>query len=260
MIPARFPALFVSHGAPTLALDPTPTHAFLGGLGDRLGTPDAILVVTAHWLSEQPVVSAAPRPETIHDFYGFPEPLYRLRYPAPGAPDVAAEAAGLLRASGFPATLDAERGLDHGAWVPLLLMYPQAQVPVVQLSVQPRLSSEHHAALGAALKPLRERRVLILGSGALTHNLREYFGQPRETPEAEWVAAFGDWVGEAVARGDRGALLDYRAQAPFARRNHPTDEHLLPLFVALGAGAGAGIRLHRDCDHGVLRMDAFKFE
>jgi 4,5-DOPA dioxygenase extradiol len=263
---ADLPSIFVSHGAPTLALSPEPARDFLAGLGAALGRPKAILCASAHWETPEPAVSAAERPETVHDFYGFPEPLYRLRYPAPGAPALAARVVELLAAAGLPCARDPAQGLDHGAWVPLLLMYPAADIPVAQISIQMPPAREagpaHHLALGRALAALRQEGVLVLGSGGATHNLGEFRGQPPEAPPAPHVRAFDAWLAQAAEAGDEAALLDYARRAPEARRIHPREEHILPFFVAFGAGGrGAkGRRLHASYSHGVLSMAAFAFE
>ncbi|MGH8414338.1 MAG: DODA-type extradiol aromatic ring-opening family dioxygenase [Gammaproteobacteria bacterium] len=250
-----FPSLFISHGSPMLAVDGTQAaHAFLQNLGTTLPRPEAILIISAHWDTPAPRITGATHPDTIHDFYGFPEPLYALHYPAPGNPELAKEVARLL---GLPAGVDLVRGLDHGAWVPLLLMYPQHDIPVLQLSLQTPLGPAHHLKIGEALKPLRERGVLIIGSGGATHNLREYFhpGGDNHKPYEDFIA----WLHAALMRGDREALLDYRRLAPQAARNHPTEEHFLPLFVALGAGGSRARRLHTSFDR-TLAMDAYAFE
>jgi 4,5-DOPA dioxygenase extradiol len=255
------PSLFLSHGAPTLPLTDAPARGFLSGLGGRLPQPKAILVISAHWETEQPVVSAVARNATIHDFYGFPRPLYELTYPAPGAPSLALEIAELLRASGLDCGVDNARGLDHGAWVPLRLMYPPAEIPVLQLSIQPHLGPAHHLRLGRALTRLRGEGVLIIGSGSLTHDLSEFRGQALDAPAPEWVTGFADWFADKLVAGETDLLVDYRRQAPFAAKNHPTDEHLLPLFAALGA-AGASWRaerLHASTTYGILRMDVYAF-
>ena len=260
------PALFISHGAPTIPIDEgAPAKTFLEGLGAALeaeaGKPTAILVVSAHWETEKPTLSAVAQPETIHDFYGFPDALYRMRYPAPGAPDLARRAADLLKAAGIEAGVDETRGLDHGAWTPLLLSHPAAEIPVLQLSVQPHLGPAHHRALGRALKPLRDEGVLIVGSGAATHNLPEFRGQRPDTPAPDWVRAFADWLEDRIEAGDDAALEAYR-DAPEGARNHPTPEHFLPLFAALGAGAeGArGRTLHRSYRYGIIAMDCYRFD
>lgn len=259
---SRFHALFVSHGAPTLALEPGTTRGFLAQLGAGLGRPKAILVVSAHWETAAPAVSTAPQPETIHDFYGFPEELYRMRYPAPGAPALARQALQLLSAGGLSAAAVPDRGLDHGAWVPLMLMYPAADIPVTQLAVQSALGPAHHWRLGEALRPLRDEGVLIVGSGSVTHNLREFGGHRYDSPPPGWVSEFNEWLAAAVIAGDEQALLGYRARGPHAVRNHPTEEHLLPLFTALGAATpgSSAQRLHAAYTYGVIGMDAYRFD
>ena len=256
----RLPALFVSHGAPTLPLEPGPTRGFLADLGKAVGTPAAILVVSAHWETAAPTVSTAPQPETIHDFYGFPEALYRMRYAAPGAPDLARRAMQLLDTAGLKVAAVPDRGLDHGAWVPLLLMYPAADIPVTQLAVQTALGTEHHWRLGAALRPLRDEGVLIIGSGSVTHNLRGLDRYDAAPPK--WVTEFNEWLAGAVIAGDGQALLAYRARGPHAARNHPTAEHLLPLFAAAGAATPGTLprRIHAGYTYGVIGMDAYRFD
>lgn len=258
---ARLPALFVSHGAPTLVLDDVPARSFLARVGGEFGRPSAIVVVSAHYEAPGVRVDRSARPRTIHDFGGFPAALYAMQYPAPGDPALAGEIVGLLQAAGLDAATDDSWGLDHGAWVPLSLMYPEADVPVVAVSVDPAAGPEHHRALGAALAPLRERGVLIVGSGSFTHNLHEI---PRpfrriDTPAPAWVTEFAEWTSTAIVEGRTADLLDYRRAAPHGARNHPTEEHLLPLFAALGAGGGAGRRLHDSTTFAVLRMDAYAF-
>jgi 4,5-DOPA dioxygenase extradiol len=260
----RLPALFVSHGSPMIALSDIPARRFFEGLSARLPRPKEILAVSAHWECAEPTVSLAPRPETIHDFYGFPKPLYELSYPAPGAPDLARRTAQLIGGAGMPVSFDPKRGLDHGAWIPLLLAYPEADIPVTQLSVQTNLGPAHHRALGRALAPLRDQGVLILASGNLTHDLSSYRGQPDDAPAPGWVSSFAEWVQDKLEAGDAEALVNYREQAPNARRNHPSEEHFLPLHAALGAGEADGRALeaevlHRSYNHSVLAMDAYAF-
>jgi 4,5-DOPA dioxygenase extradiol len=258
----RQPALFVSHGSPTMPLERSAANDFLRKLGPALGRPNAILMVSAHWDTERPAVSAAQRPETIHDFYGFPPELYRLRYPAPGAPQLADKVAGLLERKGMRADIDPARGLDHGAWTPLILMYPEADIPVTQLSIQSHLGPAHHVQLGEALRPLRDEGVLVFASGGATHNLRELRFQRGNAVPQPWVAEFSEWLAAALQARRTADLVDYRARAPHAVRNHPTDEHLIPLFVALGAGdrGGATQRLHSSIESGVISMDAWRFD
>ncbi|MFL5281355.1 MAG: DODA-type extradiol aromatic ring-opening family dioxygenase [Rhodopila sp.] len=253
-----FPAVFLSHGAPTLPLVEAPARDFLRGLGRDIGRPHAILVASAHWETPAPVVSTIARNTTIHDFYGFPRELYQLRYEPPGAPEVAAAAAGLLDQAGLPTGQDPTRGLDHGAWVPLLLMYPDADIPAFQLSIQPHLGPRHHLAVGKALAPLRQQDVLIIASGAFTHNLSRFRGAAVDAPAPPDVIAFADWFDQAITSGRTADMLHYRALAPYAVQQHPTDEHLLPLFIAMGAG-GTGERLHGSAMYSILRMDAYAF-
>ncbi|MGH8397305.1 MAG: DODA-type extradiol aromatic ring-opening family dioxygenase [Gammaproteobacteria bacterium] len=255
MAESILPSLFISHGSPMLALDTAqPAHTFLKNLGNCLPRPEAILIISAHWDTPVPCVTGAAHPDTIHDFYGFPKPLYELRYPAPGDHAMAKEVARLLEP---PAGVELTRGLDHGAWVPLLLMYPQHDIPVLQLSLQTSLGPAHHLKIGETLKHLREHGVLIIGSGGATHNLREYFhpGSDNHKPYEDFAA----WLNDALMRGDREALLDYRRRAPQAVRCHPTEEHFLPLFVSLGAGGPHARRLHASFDR-TLCMDAYIFE
>jgi 4,5-DOPA dioxygenase extradiol len=257
-VSAALPGLFLSHGAPTLPLDHDhPTHAFLKGLGATLPRPRAILMVSAHWDTRIPALTTASRPETIHDFYGFPEELYALRYPAPGSAELVRETADLLKASGIEVSEDPERGLDHGAWVPLMLMYPEADIPVVQLSLQTVAGAAHHWKLGEALAPLRASGVLVIGSGGATHNLREFF-RPIAGQDESYVPKFTAWLEDALTHGDRESLVDYRRRAPDARRAHPTEEHFFPLLVAAGAG-GKAVRIHTALTGASLAMDAYRF-
>lgn len=255
------PSLYISHGSPMTALEPGPVGARLNDLAATLPRPRAIVVASAHWPSVTPRVGGAEHPDTVHDFFGFPQALYALRYPAPGAPALAARVFDLLERAGLAPTLEAAQDLDHGVWVPLRLLYPAADIPVVPLSIQPAQGPVHHLAMGRALAPLREDGVLLIGSGSITHNLgdlRSGYGAGREAP---YVRPFVEWVEQRLAAGDLDALLDYRRQAPFAERAHPTDEHLLPLFVALGAaGAQPGAeRIEAGVDHGILAMDIYRF-
>jgi len=259
---STLPTLFLSHGSPMLALQDSPARRFLQGLGKTLPRPQAILAVSAHWETRGgPAVSLAEQPETIHDFGGFPRALFEMQYPAPGAPAAAARAAALLSEHGIAAGRSAQRGLDHGAWVPLTLMYPEADIPVAQLSVVHGASPAEHERIGRALAALRSEGVLVVGSGSLTHNLYEYRGQGIDAPVPQWVSEFEAWMKARLEGSERAALLDYRRAAPFAAQNHPTEEHLLPLYVAMGA-AGPDARatqLHASFEHGVLAMDAYAF-
>jgi 4,5-DOPA dioxygenase extradiol len=253
----NLPVLFVSHGSPMLVFEDIPARHFMAGLGQALPRPRAILCVSAHWETAAPAVSGAARPHTIHDFHGFPRELYQLQYPAPGAPDLARQVRDRLQAAGIACAIDPERGLDHGAWNPLTLIYPQADIPVAQFAIQPQLGPAHHLNLGRALAPLRRQGVLILASGGIVHNLRQF--QVDREKAADWALSFDGWVAERIAAEDADALVDYRRTRPDGAKAHPTDEHFMPLFVALGAGleSGAGRALHRSFAHGSLSMAAY---
>ncbi|MEQ9506932.1 MAG: class III extradiol ring-cleavage dioxygenase [Hyphomonas sp.] len=250
--------IFVSHGSPTLVFDDVPARDFLRALGQSLPRPKAIVVASAHWETRAPAVSAMVANTTIHDFGGFPELMYQLQYPAPGDPALATRVAGLLANAELKATLDSDRGLDHGAWVPLMLAWPEADIPVLQVSLQTHLGPAHHYRLGQALAPLAAEDVLVLGSGSFTHDLRSVDWRGNNVAP-DWVTEFADWTNAALADGRIDDLLDYRRLAPSAARNHPTEEHFLPLFVALGAGGLHARLLHQSLTFSVLRMDAFEF-
>jgi 4,5-DOPA dioxygenase extradiol len=257
------PALFVSHGSPMIALEPGTTGPFLGALGARIdagfGRPRAIVALSAHTLARTPVVLAAPRHQAVHDFGNFDARLFDLRYDAPGAPALAERVAGLAGASVSP-----RGGLDHGLWTALRYLYPAADVPVLPLAWSPVATPADLFALGEALAPLAGEGVLVLGSGSITHNLRRVFAHGLDDlgqPEIAESKAFRDWIAERATARDWDALLDYRRQAPHAVDMHPSDEHLLPWYIAAGAGGRthAPARLHQGVTHGVLGMDAYAF-
>jgi 4,5-DOPA dioxygenase extradiol len=253
------PSLFLSHGSPMLAIeDVTFTREWVE-LGKKMARPRSILVISAHWDTDGPMVSGAAKPDTIHDFFGFPPELEHIRYAAPGDPALAQRVSQLLGTAGLTCPIDARRGLDHGAWVPLKWMYPAADIPVVQLSVQSRLGPAHHQAMGRALAPLRGEGVLVLGSGGIVHNLRE-LDWHRTTPgPLPWAGAFNDWMADRLAAGAEADLIDYRRRAPEASRNQPTEEHFVPLFVALWAGGFPARRIELGFDLGSLGMDGYFF-
>ncbi len=261
----RLPSVFISHGSPMHALEPGALGASWAALAKTLPRPKAILVASAHWEAELPTLTEAAHPETVHDFYGFPEPLYQLRYPAPGSPELAARVRDLLKHQGERAGIDGSRGFDHGAWSQLLHMYPEANIPVVQISVQTGLGAAHHIDLGRKLAPLRDEGVLVMGSGNLTHNLREAFSAMRGGAPASplpYVREFQQWVKVALEAGDAQALADYRQRAPNAVRAHPSEEHFLPLHVAFGAGgaeAARAVRVYEDVELAALAMDTWVF-
>ncbi len=253
------PSLFISHGAPTFALEPGLAGPQLTALGQVLPKPAAVLVVSPHWMTGTPLVSTSARPATIHDFGGFDPELYRIQYPAPGHPDLAQHAVALLREAGWPAKPDEGRGLDHGAWVPLTFLFPDAQVPTFQVSMPARLDAASAFEFGKALSPLASEGVLIIGSGSLTHNLHEFRGHHGD-PQP-YAAEFAAWVREAVEQGDTARLVRTLDDAPHARRAHPTPEHFWPLLVAAGAAPVTSPVQVIDggITHGVLSMDSFVF-
>jgi 4,5-DOPA dioxygenase extradiol len=258
------PTLFISHGSPMLAVVDSAARRFLKDLGASLPRPAAVVVLSAHYDTPVTEITAGARPETIHDFGGFPSELYRLHYPAPGSPELAEDVAARLADAGVPARLAPVRGLDHGAWIPLSLMFPRADVPVLQVSIDSARSPEWHFGLGQALRPLRDSGTLLLGSGGATHNLASYMhahGRTDETPPPEWVEAFNEWTAGAIAARRLDDLFHYSERAPFAAQNHPTAEHYLPLFVALGAAHDDehGVRIHSSYDRGLLSLDAYAF-
>lgn len=262
------PAIFLSHGSPMLALEPGTTGPFLQRLGAALDAhhprPKAILAVSAHSLAREPVLLGAATHHAVHDFGGFPDALYQLRYDPPGAPELATQVEARLRAAGLPVHHSEEGGLDHGIWSMLRFMRPQADIPVLPLAWVPNLPPAQQFALGELLASLADEGVLVMGSGSITHNLRRIFSQGRPALDAAEIAesaGFRRWIAERSAARDWEALFDYRRQAPAAVDMHPTDEHLLPWYVAAGAGgrAHAPERLHEAVTYGCLGMDAYAF-
>jgi 4,5-DOPA dioxygenase extradiol len=263
------PSIFVSHGSPMIALEPGAAGAFLQRLGPAIdqafGRPRAIVAISAHSATREPVLLAAARHEAVHDFGGFDPRLFTLRYDAPGASALAPRVVQLLQTAGIGVHSVAQGGLDHGIWTALRYVYPQADVPVLPLAFVPTQSPAQQFALGEALSPLRDEGVLVLGTGSITHNLRRVFegglhdsGNRKEIAES---AAFRHWMLDESGARDWDALLDYRHRAPHAADMHPTDEHLLPWFVAAGAGGREHTprRLHESVTFGCLGMDAYAF-
>ncbi len=255
------PTLFLSHGSPMRAVDPGEAGEAWSAIARALPRPRAVLMVSAHWETGVPMVTANPKPETIHDFGGFPDELYRIRYPAPGTPEVAARVVDLLKASGIATGQDGCRGIDHGAWVPMLHMYPDHDVPVVQLAVQPGRDAAHHLSVGRALEPLTREGVLVIGSGHVTHNLRDWIASNGQRAPLPYAASFASWLADTLARRDDDALVAYREQGPGAARAHPSEEHFLPIFVAWGAAGrdAAADRVYAGFDGPALAMDAYAF-
>ena len=253
-----FPSLYISHGSPMLALEPGASGPALARLAAELPKPKAIVIVSAHWESNELLVGGNPRPDTWHDFGGFPKALFEVEYPAPGDPQLAAEVVELLKASNLPARIDSNRPFDHGVWVPLSLMYPQADIPIVQVSLPTRGGPALQAHVGQALSSLRQHGVLLIGSGSITHNLRELDWHAGPESVEPWAQTFRDWMVEKLAANDEAALNDYRQRAPNAVRNHPSDEHLLPLYFARAAGGDFSIA-HPGFTLGALGMDIYRF-
>ncbi len=252
--------LFISHGSPMTLIEDSAGRDFLKTIGKYIGKPKAILAISAHWMTQSPVVSADPMPETIHDFGGFPEELYQMRYPVAGSEEVAHLVFEALQQAGIESQITPKRGLDHGAWVPLVLGLPAGDIPVLQLSIQPHRNASWHYRLGQALAPLREQNILILASGSATHNLRA-ITRSQHGKAPHWVQAFVEWTRKAITENRREDLIHFEERAPFSRENHPTTEHFLPLFVAMGATDETAIPdiLHQSIDYGVLAMDAYRF-
>ncbi|GAB7532994.1 class III extradiol ring-cleavage dioxygenase [Pseudomonas sp. 3A(2025)] len=254
-----FPSLFISHGSPMLALEPGASGPALAQLAAELPRPRAIVIVSAHWESAHLSVNINPQPETWHDFGGFPPELFAVQYPAVGAPEVSREVIARLEASGLPVHIDNQRPFDHGVWVPLSLMYPNADIPVVQVSLPSRQGPALQTRVGKALAGLREQGILIIGSGSITHNLRELDWHAGPERATGWALEFRDWMIEKLASDDEASLHDYRRLAPHAVRNHPSDEHLLPLYFARGAGGTFNIA-HQGFTLGALGMDIYRFD
>ena len=259
---STFPTLFVPHGAPTFALHPGAAGLVMSQTATSLPRPRAIVIVSPHWDTEIPTVGHADKLATIHDFYGFPPELYQLNYPATGSPEAAREVSAAIRHAGLPVAEVSSEGLDHGAWIPLRLMFPEADVTVIPVSVQSHRGVAGAYELGRALAPLASEGFLVIGSGNVTHNLGDYrIARQNGGQTPAYVRDFPDWLAEKIMGGDTAALLGYREQAPDAVRAHPSDEHLQPLYVALGAaGKNARVeRLHTGISDYVLAMDAYAF-
>ncbi len=264
----RQPSLFISHGGPDIVLGRSEVAAFLAMQGREIlerSKPDAIVIASAHFETGQPRVVSDPKPGMIYDFGGFQPELYQMTYPAPGSPPVASVVLEGLKAAGFAAEAVSERGYDHGAWTILKLMFPDADIPVVQVSIQPQEDASHHFALGKALAKLRDSNILVIGSGHITHNLRAVFAAMRhghvdQTMVAK-TKAFTGWIADHLVKGEIDEVLNWRTHAPHALENHPTPEHLMPLFVAAGAGGekSSAKLLHKSVQHGLLQSDIWEF-
>ncbi len=260
----RMPTLFVSHGSPMHAINAGAAGEAWAVVARAVPTPRAILIATAHWETDVPTFSASPTPPMIYDFGGFPEALYKIIYGAPGNPELAADGAARLKQAGITSRLDTSRGFDHGTWVPLLKMFPDANIPVVQLSVQPAMSPLSHFQVGRALAALADDGVLIIGSGHLTHNLRDWMMSRQSAERLPYATAFQHWVNQQLLENNVEALSDYRELVPEGLRAHPSPEHFLPLFVAWGAASGGAgrpnvERVFDGFEGSALAMDAYRF-
>ncbi|HWK67053.1 MAG TPA: class III extradiol ring-cleavage dioxygenase [Rhizobiaceae bacterium] len=261
------PTLFISHGGPNIVLDDTPARTYLQNLPALLpAQPKAIVIMSAHFETEGVAVVTDPNPTTIHDFGGFAPELYKMVYPARGDPELAQTVVDKLAAAGLEPHTYEKRGYDHGTWTPLLLAFPEARIPVVQLSIDPRRDAAWHYAIGDAIGDLRKKGVLLIGSGHITHNLRAFFtvfrhGGLVDPALAEKVDAFTDWFADRLAAGNREAVMNWKERAPFPTENHPTDEHLMPIFFAYGAaGEGAKAeRVHASKQMGFFAFDSYLF-
>lgn len=263
---APMPVLFVSHGSPMFALEHGSTAPALRAWAASLPTaPRGIVIMSPHWMARTALVMTGPQPATWHDFGGFDPRLYELQYPAAGDPALAQQVIALLQAAGVAAQGDPQRPFDHGAWVPLMHLFPQANIPVVQVALPVDFTPQSLMAMGAALASLRQQGILLVGSGSMTHNLGEFMQtRPALTDTAApYALEFARWIEQAVTSGDKTAMLAYRLQAPHAVRAHPTDEHFATIYFALGAAAWGTAAapdvqyLSREVMSTYLAMDAF---
>ncbi|MBI1619578.1 DODA-type extradiol aromatic ring-opening family dioxygenase [Aquamicrobium zhengzhouense] len=263
---STMPSLFISHGGPNIVIDDTPARHYLEGISGLVPAPKAIVIVSAHFEAQGATVVTDPNPGMIYDFGGFAPELYEMVYPAPGEPKLAGRVLQMLNDAGIPASAVEKRGFDHGTWTPLKLAFPEANIPVVQVSVDPDRDAHWHYALGKALAPLRDEGILLIGSGHITHNLRALFpvmrGSAAPDPALmEKVNAFTLWFADRFAENDRDAILDWKNRAPFPAENHPTDEHLMPIFFAYGAGGDQPRieRAHSSKQYGFFAWDSYLF-
>ncbi|WP_151715878.1 class III extradiol ring-cleavage dioxygenase [Acinetobacter sp. TUM15071] len=251
------PGLFISHGSPMLALDPEQVGPALHRLGNNLPKPQAIVVMSAHWESQALEVNTSTRPQTWHDFRGFPPALYDIRYPAAGAPKLAEEILTRFAEAGIAAHANSTRPRDHGVWMPLLHMYPDADIPVIEISLPIQMNADEIYKIGQVLSPLREQQILLIGSGSITHNLAELSWQA-DADVPTWASSFRNTVVSKLTHQDYDAVLDWPT-LPYIQRNHPTLEHLAPLFFAMGTGPRFNV-VHSSFSMGSLGMDIYRFD
>lgn len=254
------PSLFVAHGAPSIVLEDNSYTRFLSSLSTEFPKPDGIVVFTAHWESTIQKIGAPDTFDTIYDFGGFSPELYKIKYPASGDAELAKEIQVLFQEQNIPSTIDQTRGLDHGAWTILQLLYPNADIPVVSLSVNRNLTPQEHYLIGKALSPLRKKNILIIGSGGTVHNLRRLRWEASDTEE--WALSFDRWIEDRLVSWDTEGLFGYEQDAPYAKEAVPTNEHFVPLILAMGAGepGNHATLLHRSYQYGSLSLRCWKFE
>jgi len=258
----KAPAVFISHGAPSELLEKNGFHAALQKFARSFSKPSAIVVVSAHWLTKGPIgVTHSAINSTIHDFSGFPRELYEIDYPAPGNPRLAARVIDLLTSAGLKAVADAKRGLDHGAWVPLKIMYSEADIPVIQVSLPFPEKGESVFNMGKALAPLRSENILLIGSGSMTHNLRDLDWGGKSSGAAKPYAEFDEWVMERISSGAMAELFSYETAAPNLELAHPMTDHFLPIFFAAGCRVDGDAleTLFREFQYKTLSMTSFAF-
>lgn len=251
-------SIFVCHGGPILAIEKNEYTDFLKDLGKKL-KPKAVVIFTAHWENETTTISAVKDTYSmIYDFYGFPEELYSVKYPAQGSVETASKIQKLLKDHGIESRLNSERGLDHGAWDILYLMYPKADIPVVQVSVNPFLPMEKQYEIGKAISELGKEDILVIGSGSTVHNLATVDWNADKTEQ--WAVEFDNWLIEKVEQNDKEALFNYRSFAPYVKTAIPREEHIVPMFIAMGSGNKDKPKLlHRSYEFGTLSYICFEF-
>lgn len=262
------PSIFISHGAPDLVLQKSDASDFLKKLSTQITPPKAIVIASAHHETRGVEIVSDPSPETIYDFGGFDPKMYELVYPAKGDPKLATQVHSLLKNAGIEGNLNSSRGFDHGVWSPLMLIWPEANIPIVQVSIDPSKDARYHFELGKALAPLRDDDILVIGSGHITHNLQVVFSAMRrgimDPTMALKVTDFTNWFYEQFKTGNVDEILDWKNKAPYPQENHPTDEHLMPLFFAYGAASGkespTAERIHSSTQLGSFAYDVYKFD
>lgn len=253
----RAPAMYIGHGSPMFALKPGKSGTLLNHFSKYFSEVKAVLIISPHWMTQGLALTSGNNLETIHDFYGFPDPLYKVSYNAPGDQTIASEIKQQLEVTGYQINMDSNRGRDHGAWVPMIHLLPEENLPVIQLSLDQSLNSEGLIKLGEALKPLRERGIAIIASGSLTHNLYEI--QPEQAPPVAYAERFEKWVRGSVKNRDTEQLSNPQLYNEDFKRAHPTEEHYLPLLVAIGASdADEELQvLEGGILHGVISMESY---